>query len=133
MCTALHITLSVTDKWNVFIKLLKYTLSALNYSKRIKPLLVVLLEIRAAAKNDFNATCAEFVYGTTLRLLSDMLNSQTSPTSATEVYAFQLRALGNSLTAGSIYQYVNRSVYVHPSLNTGSHVSVRSNFVTPSP
>jgi len=73
-----------------FHRQLKCSIIAHNQPKWTESLPIVLLGIRSAVKNDINATCAELVYGTTLRLPSDILH-QTSPASSTETYVSKLR------------------------------------------
>ncbi|GBM85580.1 Gag-Pol polyprotein [Araneus ventricosus] len=54
---------------------LKSALKAHNHIKWAEMLPIVLLGLRSALKEDINATCAQLVYGTTLRLPSDLVTS----------------------------------------------------------
>ncbi|GFT12423.1 pro-Pol polyprotein [Trichonephila clavipes] len=47
---------------------------------------IVLLGLRSAMKNDLKATSSELVYGTTLRLPSDLISSESLQTSVTPTY-----------------------------------------------
>ncbi|XP_015921808.1 uncharacterized protein [Parasteatoda tepidariorum] len=52
---------------------------------------VVLLGIRTAVKEDINASCAELVYGTTLQLPSDMIETSIIPT-CDDIFVDRLKA-----------------------------------------
>ncbi|GBL79678.1 Uncharacterized protein K02A2.6, partial [Araneus ventricosus] len=56
---------------------LKSALKAHNHIKWTEMLPIVLLGLRSALKEDINATCAQLVYGTTLRLPSDLVTSDS--------------------------------------------------------
>ncbi|GFX03237.1 retrovirus-related Pol polyprotein from transposon 412 [Trichonephila clavipes] len=58
---------------------LKASIKAHESSRWTDVLPIVLLGIRSAVKEDLKASCAELVYGTTLRLPSDMLNVSIIP------------------------------------------------------
>ncbi|GFX00879.1 pro-Pol polyprotein [Trichonephila clavipes] len=51
---------------------------------------IVLLGLRSAMKNDLKATSSQLVYGTTLRLLSDLISSESLQTSVTPTYVSKL-------------------------------------------
>ncbi|GBM80161.1 hypothetical protein AVEN_66935-1 [Araneus ventricosus] len=54
---------------------LKSALKAYNHMKWTEMLPIVLLGLRSALKEDIKATCAQLVYGTALRLPSDLVMS----------------------------------------------------------
>ncbi|GBM60006.1 Retrovirus-related Pol polyprotein from transposon 412 [Araneus ventricosus] len=84
---------------------LKSAFKAHNHIKWTEMLPIVLLGLRSALKEDINATCAQLVYGTTLRLPSDLV------------------------TSGSINQTINPT-YVNPPLTppyTGPHLVISRN------
>ncbi|GFV08869.1 retrovirus-related Pol polyprotein from transposon 412 [Trichonephila clavipes] len=62
-----------------FHRHLKASIKAHESSRWTDVLPIVLLGIRSAVKEDLKASCAELVYGTTLRLPSDMLNVSIIP------------------------------------------------------
>lgn len=92
---------------------------------------IVLLGIRSAIKPDINSTCAELVYGTTLRLPSDIFNIQNDLSSPTESYVSNIRSIMKSLNPISTSRHCNKSVYIHPTLQTCSHVFLRVDSVKP--
>ncbi|GFV80696.1 hypothetical protein TNCV_4618581 [Trichonephila clavipes] len=59
---------------------------------------VVLLGLRSAMKNDLKATSSELVYGTTLRLPSDLISSESLQTSVTPTYVSKLISMMRKLS-----------------------------------
>ncbi|XP_035222046.1 uncharacterized protein LOC118194942 [Stegodyphus dumicola] len=101
-----------------------------NNPKWTEILPIVLLGIRSAIKKDINATCAELLYGTTLRLPSDMLNA-TNIVSPTESYVSQLRSVMHLVRLIPTSRHIQSPIYVHPAFQTCSHVFLRFDSVKP--
>ncbi|GFX10918.1 pro-Pol polyprotein [Trichonephila clavipes] len=59
---------------------------------------IVLLGLRSAMKNDIKATSSELVYGTTLRLPSDLISSESLQTSVTPTYVSKLITMMRKLS-----------------------------------
>lgn len=114
-----------------FHRHLKSALMAHDQAKWTETLPVVLLGIRSAIKPDIKSTCAELVYGTTLRLPSDILTSHTNLSSPTHTYVSQLKSLMQSLNPISPSRHSTQNIYVNPSLQSCSHVFLRTDSVQP--
>ncbi|GFT80927.1 transposon Tf2-6 polyprotein [Trichonephila clavipes] len=70
---------------------LKSAIKAHENSKWSEIIPIVLLGMRSAVKKDINATCAELVYGTTLRLPSDLFSTDKITTTCNQTYVSFLR------------------------------------------
>ncbi|GBM56795.1 hypothetical protein AVEN_38360-1 [Araneus ventricosus] len=92
---------------------------------------IVLLGIRSAVKPDINATCAELVYGTTLRLPSDIFNSINDLSTPTDTYVLKFKSIMQSINPISTSRHSIKAIYIHPSLQTCSHVFLRVDSVEP--
>ncbi|GFW58007.1 transposon Tf2-6 polyprotein [Trichonephila clavipes] len=79
---------------------------------------IVLLGLRSAMKNDLKATSSELVYGTTLRLLSDLISSESLQTSVTPTYVSKLITMMRKLSPISPDSHSCTKSYAHQSLNT---------------
>lgn len=91
---------------------------------------VILLGIRTAIKEDLNTSCAELVYGTTLRLPSDMLDTSETA-SNTNDFVDNLRNNMQRLHPIATSAHCTTKYYVHPSLKTCSHIFLRIDRVQP--
>ncbi|GFS86415.1 retrovirus-related Pol polyprotein from transposon 412 [Trichonephila clavipes] len=92
---------------------------------------IVLLGMRSALKDDINATCAQLVYGTTLRLPSDLVTSDSINQTANPTYVTSLIQTMRSLNPVSTAQHGTQNIYINPSLKTCSHIFLRSDKVNP--
>ncbi|RWS27919.1 Transposon Tf2-6 polyprotein-like protein [Leptotrombidium deliense] len=86
---------------------------------------IVLLGIRTALKEDLQASSAELVYGTELRLPAQFFDATDSFN-----FSFDSNTLSNFKAAMSslkpcIRQHRNHNIFVHPHLSTCSHVFLR--------
>ncbi|XP_071039493.1 uncharacterized protein [Parasteatoda tepidariorum] len=113
-----------------FHRHLKSAIMAHN-TPRWTEILPVLLGIRSAIKADINASSVELVYGTTLRLPSDIFNCANDLSSPTKNYVAQLKHTMNSLSPISPQYHGKQSLYIHQSLQTCSHVYLRIDSVKP--
>ncbi|GFU76130.1 hypothetical protein TNCV_4120511 [Trichonephila clavipes] len=110
---------------------LKGALKAHNHIQWTELLPIVLLGMRSALKDDINATCAQRVYGTTLRLPSDVVTSDSINQTANSAYVTSLIQTMRSLNPVSTAQHGTQNIYINPSLKTCSHIFLRSDKVNP--
>lgn len=112
-----------------FHRQLKASIMAQNNIKWTESLPTILLGIRSAFKADMNATPAEMVYGTALRLPADMFDS----TDSTNKMQFieELRSKMNELKPIATSNHSNQSIFVYPALHDCSHVFLRTDHVSP--
>ncbi|GFW56024.1 transposon Tf2-6 polyprotein [Trichonephila clavipes] len=87
---------------------------------------IVLLGLRSAMKNDLKATSSQLVYGTTLRLPSDLISSESLQTSVTPTYVSKLIIMRRKLSPLSPDSHRCTKSYVHKSLSTCTHVFLRN-------
>ncbi|GFX92522.1 transposon Tf2-6 polyprotein [Trichonephila clavipes] len=92
---------------------------------------IVLLGLRSAMNNDLKARSCQLVYGTTLRLPSDLISSESLQTSVTPTNISKLISMMRKLS--SSYNYENQGIlgYVHQSLSTCTHVFLRNDKIRP--
>lgn len=114
-----------------FHRHLKTSLKAHNEAKWTDVLPVVLLGIRSALKEDLQVTSAELVYGTTLRLPSDLVTSDAINQTLNSTYVNNFIRTMRSLNPISTTLHGSPKIFVHPSLKTCSHIFLRSDKVTP--
>ncbi|GBN00815.1 Retrovirus-related Pol polyprotein from transposon 412 [Araneus ventricosus] len=110
---------------------LKSALKAHNHIKWTEMLPIVLLGLRSALKEDINATCAQLVYGTTLRLPSDLVTSGSINQTINPTYVTSLIQTMRSLNPVSPALHGIPKIYINPSLKTCSHIFLRSDKVNP--
>ncbi|GBN37366.1 hypothetical protein AVEN_144850-1 [Araneus ventricosus] len=115
-----------------FHRHLKNSIIAHSQPKWTETLPVVLLGIRSAKKPDINATYAELVYGTSLRLPSDILNSKSDLSTPTDTYVSKFKSIIQSINPISTSRHSIKPIYIHPPLQTWSHVFLRTDSVKPS-
>ncbi|GFW24853.1 transposon Tf2-6 polyprotein [Trichonephila clavipes] len=92
---------------------------------------IVLLGLRSAMKNDLKATSSQLVYGTTLRLPSDLISSESLQTSVTPTYVSKLISMMRKLSPISPDSHSCTKSYVHQSLSTCTHVFLRNDEIQP--
>ncbi|GBO41869.1 Transposon Ty3-G Gag-Pol polyprotein [Araneus ventricosus] len=111
---------------------LKSSLMAHENLKWTETLPVVLLGLRTAIKRDLNATSSQLVYGTTLRLPSDLLRDDSIVNStATPTYVSNLILMMRKLNPTNPTYHGNDTFFVNPSLKSCSHVFLRIDKVRP--
>lgn len=90
----------------------------------------VLLGIRTAIKNDIQASPAELLYGTTLRLPGEFFIDSKKP--YTTEFVETLRQNMRDLRPTSVSHHTSdQPIYEHQDLRQTSHVFVRNDFVKP--
>lgn len=91
---------------------------------------MALLGIRTSFKEDLSCTCAELVYGTTLRLPGSFFSPpKDTLTADPSSYVNRLKAAMHKLSAIPPKHHVQRSSYIAPDLQLASHVFVRRDAV----
>ncbi|GFW93367.1 integrase catalytic domain-containing protein [Trichonephila clavipes] len=113
-----------------FHRHLKASFKAHGSSRWTDVLPIVLLGIRLAVKEDLKASCAELVYGTTLRLPSDMLNVSIIPP-CDEEFITSLRNIMRHLNPVATSTHGHSAHFVHPALSSCTHVFLRIDKVSP--
>ncbi|GFY76310.1 transposon Tf2-6 polyprotein [Trichonephila inaurata madagascariensis] len=81
--------------------------------------------MRSAVKKDINATCAEHVYGTTLRLPSDLFSIDNITTTCNQTYVSFLREKMRALQPIPTSAHSNSFMFVPTNLKSCSHVFLR--------
>ncbi|GFW01259.1 transposon Tf2-6 polyprotein [Trichonephila clavipes] len=81
--------------------------------------------MRSAVKKDINATCEELVYGTTLRLPSDLFSTDRITTTCNQTYVPFLREKMRALQPIPTSADSNSSMFVPTNLKSCSHVFLR--------
>lgn len=104
---------------------LKAALMAHNKSRWTETLPVVLLGIRSSLKPDINATPAQLVYGTSLRLPGEFFLPNTDVPFEPSSYASRLRDHISSLIPRPTSNHSSSKMFVPSELSTCSHVFVR--------
>ncbi|GFT90819.1 transposon Ty3-G Gag-Pol polyprotein [Trichonephila clavipes] len=113
-----------------FHRHLKASIKAHESSRWTDVLPIVLLGIRSAVKENLKASCAELVYGTTLRLPSDMLNVSIIPP-CDEEFITSLRNIMRQLNPVATSTHGHSAHFVHPALSSCTHVFLRIDKVSP--
>ncbi|GFT82642.1 transposon Ty3-G Gag-Pol polyprotein [Trichonephila clavipes] len=94
-------------------------------------LTIVLLGLRSAMKNDLKATSSQLVYGTTLRLPSDLISSESLQTSVTPTYVSKLISMMRKLSPISPDSHSCTKSYAHQSLSTFRNDKIRPPLTPP--
>ncbi|GBM25264.1 hypothetical protein AVEN_45901-1 [Araneus ventricosus] len=123
------------QKANILVERLhrhfKSAIKAHDNSKCSEIIPIVLLGMRSAVKNEIQATCAELVYVTTLRLPSDIFSLDKISTTCNPTYVSLLRDKMASLQPMPTSNHVKSSVFVPTTLKSCSHVFLRVDSVQP--
>ncbi|KAG8180265.1 hypothetical protein JTE90_019546 [Oedothorax gibbosus] len=91
---------------------------------------IVLLGIRTAVKGDIGASCAEVMYGMTLKLPCDMIDTSKTQFGNAE-FVNQLRTAMWDLNPVATSAHGSVRTYVNPSMKTCTHVFLRVDSVRP--
>ncbi|GBN07737.1 hypothetical protein AVEN_251414-1 [Araneus ventricosus] len=85
----------------------------------------------SAVKNDLNAAGSQLVYGTTLRLPSDLISMDALQTSVTPTHVSKLVTMMRKLSQIAPVSHSCTEIYIHPYLNTCTHVFLRNDKIRP--
>lgn len=103
-----------------------------NNGRWTETLPIVLLGLRSALKEDLGGTCAEMLYGATLRLPADFFEpSKVSPGTDAASFLQRLCEVMQKLSPAPSSPHTKPAYFVHPSLETCTHVFVRNDAVKP--
>ena len=92
----------------------------------VEALPTVLLGIRTALKQDIGCSTAEFVYGTTLRLPGEFVDSTLDTSTADPAsYVTRLKLAMQHVQASPVHKQPSRSVHIDESLFSGTHALIR--------
>lgn len=97
-------------------------------TKWTEALPLVLLGLRSSLKTDIDGTVAELVYGTPLRLPNELWDNPSVDTQPHE-FLIKLREVMQSLKPVPTSDHSKRTIFVHGSLMTCTHVFVRCDAV----
>lgn len=111
---------------------LKGALRAHENPKWTDVLPIVLLGLRTAVKNDLNATSAQLVYGTNLRLPSDLLSNESYKQPISPNYVSNLISMMRKINPVTSPSHGNSKVFVNKALKDCSHVFLRIDKIHPS-
>jgi cleavage and polyadenylation specificity factor subunit 1 len=101
-----------------------------NTTNWVEKLPSVLLGIRTSFKEDLNATTAEMVYGTTLRLPGEFFHNSTDARSNTRIDFLQnLKAVMREIKPVPASNHSKRDTFIHKDLFTVPFVFVRVDLV----
>lgn len=103
------------------------TQNPINWARELP---VILLGLRSAYKADVDATPAQLVYGTTLRLPGEMF--EPAEHSSSSEFVQQLINTMQKVKPTDTAHHTKRKVFVHPALNDATHVFIRNDTVKPS-
>ena len=110
---------------------LKSAIIAHENTKWTEILPIVLLGLRTAVKSDLDATSSQLVYGTTLRLPSDLLSTDAYKEPISQTYVTKLISNMRKLNPVATTSHGDSKVYVNPSLQTCTHIFLRIDRVRP--
>ncbi|GFW07493.1 hypothetical protein TNCV_3916261 [Trichonephila clavipes] len=91
---------------------------------------IILLGIRAAVKEDLQSSCAEIMYGTNLRLPSNMIDVSNIPFGDNN-FITNLCNRMQQLNPVATSSHCIDQYYIHPSLQSSSHIFLRIDRVQP--
>lgn len=92
----------------------------------------VLLGMRTSFKDSLNATSAELVYGTSLRLPGEFVaESKMAKSDPSSDYVTRLRLTMREIKPVPTNNCSGNKTFIHPELENCSHVLVRNDLVTP--
>lgn len=114
-----------------FHRHLKGSITAHENTKWSDIIPIVLLGLRSAIKKDLNATSSQLVYGTTLRLPSDLISTDNLPGNATPTYVSNLISMMRKLNPIAPISHGSAKTYVNPSLKSCTHVFLRNDKIRP--
>lgn len=113
------------ERWH---RSLKASLMCHNNKNWFEVLPTVMLGLRSSIREDVNATPAELVYGSSIRLPGEFLQ-ESNDSIPNDEFVQQLKSHMNMLKPVDIIHKSNRTVFVHKDLKICSHVFIRNDTV----
>lgn len=111
-----------------FHRTLKAAIKCRNNKNWTQELPLILLGLRSTYKNDIQATPAEMIYGTTLRLPSDFF-VETKPTNNETEFITEFRKTMSNIKEIPASDHSNNKYFIQKDLHTTTHVFVRNDMV----
>lgn len=108
---------------------LKAAIKCRSHENWLEAIPSVLLGMRASYKEGIAASSAELVYGTTLRLPGQFWPATNSTEGTTVDYVEKLKSIMNSIKPVPTENRSVRTVFVHPRLESCSHIFLRQDMV----
>lgn len=113
------------ERWH---RSLKAALKCHETKNWVDALPIIMLGLRSAIKEDLQATPAEMVYGSNLRLPGDFISSDKKHTNQSE-FITNLRNTMRKLKPAPTNHHGTRKPFVHSDMNTCTHVFVRNDAI----
>lgn len=107
---------------------LKAAIKCRNNKNWTHELPLILLGLRSTYKNDIQATPAEMIYGTTLRLPSDFF-VETKPTNNETEFITEFRKTMTNIKEIPASDHSNNKYFIQKDLHTTTHVFIRNDMV----
>lgn len=118
----------IIERWH---RVLKAAILCNDPAKWVHSLPSILLGLRVVVKPDINASPAELVYGTTLRIPGEFFGN-SKPSVANSEIVSQFRTAMQNLRPTDTSHHAQPKTFVSPSLHSASHVFVRNDSIRPS-
>lgn len=118
----------IVERWH---RVFKAAILCSDPAKWVHSLPSILLGLRVVFKPDINASPAELVYGTTLRIPGEFFEKTKSSEPSCETVS-QFRAAMRRLQPTDTSHHVESRTFVSPSLGSTTHVFIRNDSVRPS-
>lgn len=116
------------ERWH---RVLKTSIFCHDASKWVQQLPTILLGLRVVFKPDINASPAELVYGTTLRIPGEFFFKNSSKESSTEFVTEFRDAMENLRPTETAHHSINKT-FISKDLYSSTHVFVRNDSIRPS-
>ena len=118
----------IIERWH---RTLKSAILCHNTEKWTMHIPIILLGLRSTYKEDLNATPAELVFGTTLRIPGEFFDEQP-PTKTQSQTVIDLRNAMRDLRPTTTAWHSSTKTFVHGDLQTATHVFLRDDSIRPS-
>lgn len=117
----------IIERWH---RTLKSAILCLGTGTWVQHLPTILLGLRTTFKPDIEATAAELVYGTDLRIPGEFFTPTNNRTESQVVE--ELRKSMQRLQPTNTAWHANNKIFVHPDLQNSTHVFIRNDSIRPS-
>lgn len=114
-----------------FHRVLKNSIKAHENPKWTESLPAILLGLRAAVRTGIQTSSADLVYGVSLKLPADLCTESSQHQNFSHDFVQQLQSKMNNLKPLPTSTHVKQAIFVHPELETCSHVFLRVDKVVP--
>lgn len=118
----------IVERWHRSLKA-ALTARLLSASSWVSELPTVLLGLRIAIRKDNGICAAQMTYGQTLRLPGDFYNNAATDINSDDGYVQKLRETIRNLRPMSNRHPSSKTLFIHPDLETCTHIFIRNDFV----